>query len=264
MENSRLLECLAADYARIRAVVPGHLDEPVPTCPEWTVGDLTQHVGAVYLHKATTLRDGKQPTAWPPAGMNDEDPVELLDRAYAEMIAELTSRSPGDVSETWYPPDQTVGFWIRRMAQESVIHRIDAELGASAPVAPIPDDLAVDGIDELLKTFVVHNMIEWPEDLAEALAGSSGHTYMITADGATADAVSWFVQTSAAALSVEGGPGAPVPADAKADVTISGAPADVLRWTWNRETPAGDSPVIIAGDPDALAEFRRAVVLSTQ
>jgi hypothetical protein len=36
------------------------------------------------------------------------------------------------------------------MAQETVIHRADAELAAGAPVAVIPGDLAADGIDELL------------------------------------------------------------------------------------------------------------------
>jgi hypothetical protein len=30
-----------------------------------------------------------------------------------------------DPAGSWYTPDQTVGFWIRRMAQETVIHRID-------------------------------------------------------------------------------------------------------------------------------------------
>ena len=264
MQPSRFLQCLSADYERIRAVVPGHLDAPVPTCPDWTVRDLTQHVGAVYLHKATTLRDGKQPTDWPPPGINDEDPVELLDRAYAEMVEQLTSRNPEDPSETWYPPEQTVGFWIRRMAQESVIHRIDAELGVGVPVAAIPDDLAIDGIDELLKLFVAFNMVKWPEDLAEALDGSVGHACKITSGSSAADTVFWRVETSPATLTVLGGPTASPPAAATADVTVSGTPAAVLRWAWNRETPGQPSGVAIEGDLNALAEFRRCVVLSTQ
>ena len=43
------------------------------------------------------------------------------------------------------------------MAQETVIHRIDAELGDGAPFAPVPDDLAIDGIDELLRIFVAYS-----------------------------------------------------------------------------------------------------------
>ena len=176
MENSRLLECLQADYERIRGIVPGHLEDRVPSCPEWTVADLTQHVGAVYLHKSTTLREGKQPEEWPPAGMNDEEPVALLDRSYAEMLEGLTSRKPEEVSQTWYGPDQSVGFWVRRMAQETVVHRVDAELGVGVPVAPIPDDLAIDGVDELLKVFVSYSVGEWGEYFTEALADSPGRS----------------------------------------------------------------------------------------
>ena len=89
MENVRFLECLAADYERIRAVAPGNLDRQVPTCPEWTVADLLQHVGKVYLHKAAIMRDGAEPSPWPPPGLNDEEPVALLDRAYAELMEEF-------------------------------------------------------------------------------------------------------------------------------------------------------------------------------
>ena len=92
MDNSRFLECLAADYARIRAVVPGHLDPLVPSCPEWTVGNLVQHVGTTYLHKVATMRDGAFPSQWPPPELDDEEPVALLDRAYAELVEER----PGD------------------------------------------------------------------------------------------------------------------------------------------------------------------------
>jgi hypothetical protein len=33
MEYSRFLDCLAADFARLRAVVPADLEAPVPSCP---------------------------------------------------------------------------------------------------------------------------------------------------------------------------------------------------------------------------------------
>ena len=56
MERSRLLDCLAADFARLRAVVPTGPGAAVPTCPGWTVADLTRHVGEVYLHKTLAMR----------------------------------------------------------------------------------------------------------------------------------------------------------------------------------------------------------------
>ena len=64
---------------------------------------------------------------------------------HGELRAEFRAREPGAPAPTWFGPDQTVGFWIRRMAQETVIHRIDAELAAGLPVTPVPGDLAADG-----------------------------------------------------------------------------------------------------------------------
>jgi uncharacterized protein (TIGR03083 family) len=259
MENARFLECLAGDYGRIREISPGHLDSQVPTCPEWTVADLLRHLGAVYLHKSTTMQAGRRPQDWPPAGLNDEEPVALLERAYAELVREFGQRGPEEVSETFFEPDQSVGFWVRRMAQETVIHRIDAELAVGVPVAAIPDDLAVDGVDELLKVFVAYDVEKWGDDYTEVLGDSPGRSYAINTEG-----VSWVVGTSPGRFSVGGGPGMTVPSYVRTDVTVSGTPEALLRWVWNRQSPGEPSAVIIEGDPDALAEFRRCVVTATQ
>jgi hypothetical protein len=65
-------------------------------------------------------------------------------------------------------------------------------------------------------------------------------------------------------LTVEGSPGEKLADAATPDVTISGAPTDILRWAWNRETPGEPSPVRIEGNAGALAEFRACVVAATQ
>jgi uncharacterized protein (TIGR03083 family) len=259
MENSRYLECLESDFRRLRGIVPEHLDARVPTCPDWTVDDLTWHVGMVYLHKATAMREGAEPEPWPPEFDDSYPALELIDRAYGELVGEFAGRDAGEHTGTWYGPDQTVGFWIRRMAQETVIHRVDAELGAGEPVSAIPDDLAIDGIDELLRVFVAFSVSEWSDYFTEALAESPGRTVAIETDGA-----SWRVVTGPGTFTVEGGPGEAVAATAPADATVSGSPAGVLRWVWNRETPGEASAVTVVGDQDALAEFRRCVVIATQ
>ena len=265
MENSRYLECLEADYRRIREIVPGHLEERVPSCPEWSVDDLTWHVGMVYLHKATAMREGAEPENWPPDYDDDASAIELIDDAYRQLVGEFAKRDPAERSGTWYKPDQTVGFWIRRMAQETVIHRIDAELGTGEQVTPVSGDLAADGIDELLKIFVGYGVSEWADLFTEVLKDSPGRTCLITADGTTdGPSVSWLVRTSPGQFTVEGGPGERVDGTVTPDATVSGTPADVLRWAWNRETPGEPSRVTIGGDAGALAEFRRCVVIATQ
>jgi hypothetical protein len=146
-----------------------------------------------------------------------------------------------------------------------VIHRIDAELGAGAAITPVPDDLAVDGVDELLKVFVAYSVDNWGEYFTEVLADSPGRTYkVLSAASASSPGVTWWVRTSPGHFTVEGGPGealseAPIP-----DVTVSGTPADLLRWSWNRETPGEPSRVKVDGSQEALAEFGRCVVIATQ
>jgi uncharacterized protein (TIGR03083 family) len=259
MENSRFLQCLETDFRRLRDIVPAHLDARVPTCPDWTVDDLTWHVGMVYLHKARAIREGAEPEDWPPQFDDSYSALTLIDDAYADLIGEFAAHSPAEHTGTWYGPDQTVGFWIRRMAQETVVHRIDAELGCGTPVTAVPDDLAIDGIDELLKVFVAFSVRDWSDYFTEALAGSPGRSVAIETDGSA-----WRVAISPGEFIVEGGPGEKITATAPADVTISGSPTAVLRWAWNRETPGEPSAVAVAGNQDALAEFRRCVVIATQ
>jgi uncharacterized protein (TIGR03083 family) len=249
MENSRYLDCLAADFERLRAVAGTDPAAPVPSCPGWTVADLTRHVGEVYLHKTLAIRVGAEPAQWPPAELAAEAPIALLDRAYAALRGELESRAPSDPAGSWYGPDPTVGFWIRRMAQETVIHRVDAELGTGQPVAPIPDDLAIDGVDELLKIFVAYCVGEWASDFKEILDRSPGRTYALRTDGAA-----WRVRTGPGTFVVEDG-------DADhADVTVSGPPAALLRWVWHR-LPDG---VTVEGPADALTELNACITKATQ
>jgi uncharacterized protein (TIGR03083 family) len=251
MENKRLLECLDADFARLREVAAtADLTATVPSCPEWTMADLVRHVGTVYLHKVECMRRNAEPQPWPPEGVDGEEPLALLDRSFAALSAEFAAREPADEAHTWYGPDQTVGFWIRRMAQETVIHRVDAELGAGVPHAPIPDDLALDGIDELLVAFVEYGTKGWPDMFTGILGPADGRAIQVVADGAV-----WHVQPTPEGVNVR------VSDVESAEATVKGQPTDVLLWLWNR---AGDDVVERTGDGDLVTMLRRVLVESTQ
>lgn len=254
MEYSRFLDCLAADFARLREVAAVDLTAPVPTCPGWTAADLARHVGEVYVHKTRAMREGAEPENWPPEGLADEPPLALLDRSYAELVQEFAARRPEETTGTWYKPDQTVGFWIRRMAQETVVHRIDAEIATGQPLAEVPEDLAIDGVDELLKVFLAYSVDTWGSYFEDILASSPGWNFTVRAGGAA-----WRVRTAPGKVTVEDGAGA-----GPADVTVSGAPAAVLRWVWNREGASGDDGVVVDGPPEAVEELRRSIVVATQ
>jgi uncharacterized protein (TIGR03083 family) len=254
METSRYLDCLAADYNLLRdAASSAGLDRPVPSCPQWTAADLVTHVGHVYLHKATVMRDGKWPDPFPPEDL-PADPLAVIDLGYRELTAEFASRRADEPSLTWFGPEQTVGFWIRRMAQETVMHRMDAQLAVGVPVTPAPDDLAIDGVDEVLKRFLAYGSVEWPDEYATVrgghLATDAGKDTIVVAAGP----VSWTVRPAPASVSVaDGGDGA-----ARAEVS---AGSDLmLRWLWGR---AGDESVTVTGDPAWAAYLRRLLTAVT-
>ena len=227
MERSRLLQCLAADYMRLREVAGTGLKAQVPSCPGWTVSDLVRHVGQVYLHKATVMHTGAWPDPWPPSETATEDPIALLDRAYGALTHAFSRRGDTDRALTWHDPDQTVKFWIRRMAQESVIHRVDAELAHDVDSAPIPDDLAVDGIDEVLQVMVGFGSHAWHEELTDVLATAKGRTIRVQVAPASAVATSSAPSTSSpsAPASTSAGSSSSAPAGAASSTSVPAPPS---------------------------------------
>ena len=230
---------------------------PVPSCPEWTVDDLVRHVAEVYLNKIEYMRTLREPENWPP-DLSGEATLDLLDRSYAGLTAELAARKPDEPSLTWYGPEQTVGFWIRRMAQETVIHRVDAELAVGEPIAEIPEDLALDGVDEVLECFLRYASVTWTEYLKDSLpatvlppvlvrAGEREWLVRLTPDGVELgppgpDASS-AATVSGATVSAATVSGATVSA-----ATVSAAPAPMLLWLWRR----ADEGVTRSGDPELV------------
>jgi uncharacterized protein (TIGR03083 family) len=246
VDEQRFLECLEADYTRLREVVPDALDEPVPSCPGWTGGDLVRHVTEVYLHKTETMRQGVWPAPWPPSLPGA--PMAVLDDAYRQLVGELTARKPSDTALTWYEPDQTVGFWYRRMAQETVIHRVDAELAAGLPIAPISADLAADGIDEVLVAFLAYETRTWPDDFPHLTGGDL--SVLVGVGDAR-----WLVRLDKGALTVDTDPAG------QGASQVSGDPSAVLRWLWRR---ADDSAVHIDGDLAGVERLRALMAEATQ
>ena len=145
------------------------------------------------------------------------------------------------------------------MAQETVIHRIDAELAAGLPVTPVPADLAVDGVDEVLKRMLAYGSVAWPEEFAEMegehLAGEGGQDTITVAAGQTA----WTVRPSPRQVVVEDG-ATGQPGD-HSRVLVEGGPGDLLRWLWGR---AGDDAVRLTGDPAWAGYLRRMLVAVTR
>jgi uncharacterized protein (TIGR03083 family) len=239
------LSALEADYRRLAEVTSGDQGMKVPTCPEWTIADLVNHIAHVYLHKVQCMRLNAFPKPWPPEPTG-ETPSQMLERGYAELSAEFAQRPAESAAATWFDPDQTVGFWRRRMAQETVIHRIDAELAAGVPSEPIRADLALDGIDEILKIVLAWSSGQWIDEFTDTLSKGDGSVLIIGR---------WLVSWNSSSISVsdEG--------IESGDAAVNGSADAVLRWLWRR---ADDSAVQLTGDLAKVAQMQELLRVATQ
>ena len=224
------LELLDADHARIAGLAAPHAAAPVPTCPGWSMHDLLRHLAAVYQRSAQIVRTGQEaPRREPEAG----DAGPLFAAAYGELRAALADGDPVAPCWTWSPDDRTVSFWARRMAHETAVHRVDAEL-AAGEVTSVPVRASVDGLSEILDLWI-------PQRAAQR--GGAVYEPVLVRTGEHA----WRVSLDADALRAEPGPG-------PAATTVSGEPSELFLFLWGRR-PA--EAVRIDGDPAAVHELRR-------
>ena len=242
IDYATYVEHVRQDGGLLAAAASGNLSIEVPSCPGWTVRDLVSHVAEVYEHKIACTALGRAPDPWPPEWPVNRDPIEWLADAHGRLLEMFEGSSPTTPSATWWPPDQTVGFWARRMAHETAVHRIDAQSASGTP-APVNAELAVDGVDEILIIMLAGDWSDEPNDVA------TGQRLAISTGGR-----SWHVTLKRESVSVtEHGEAG--------DATIGGEPSDVLLWLWGRSP---DERVEQSGDEGALRLLRSRLVLATQ
>jgi uncharacterized protein (TIGR03083 family) len=208
------------------------------------VREVLVHTGAVYSHKVACMRLGRRPDddEWKQEPGEDEEPVTWFRTRLDELVTELEERGPDSPAYTWYDPQQTVGFWYRRMAQETAVHRVDVESAYDA-ISPVDDDLAVDGIDEVLDWFLTYQA----EDVGPDGPGRG------TVAVRTGDHI-WRTTLNAddIELSRQPGPSAAV---------VTGEPSELLLWLWGRRP---DVAVRAEGDADLVSAFRERLRVVTQ
>jgi uncharacterized protein (TIGR03083 family) len=123
---------------------------PVPSCPRWTVHDLSEHLGTIHRWAEHLVRV-EAPTRVPSHDMGLElAPVNpaWLRRGGTTLVATLRASNPDAPMWAW-GADQHVRFWSRRQVHETMMHRIDLELAAGT-VPFVEPVVASDAIDEFL------------------------------------------------------------------------------------------------------------------
>ena len=227
-----------ADAARLG------LDAPSPSCPGWSVATLVKHTGLVHQWVAHMVETGATERADFEALPRAPADNELVDwfAAGAARLAGTLEAAPDDAAVWNWSVDRprTVGFWRRRMAHETAVHRWDVEL-AHGRARPVDAELAADGIDELLGTYL-------PADVDEK--AGSGVTLGGTLHLHTTDTPGeWLVAVDDDRVEL-------LREHGKGDAAVRGPASDVLLFLWKR-VPA--SAVEVLGDGAVVERWAQVV-----
>jgi uncharacterized protein (TIGR03083 family) len=235
---------------QFREVLKGaDLSVIVPTCPDWTLAQLVRHVGGNLRAAETAVRTGTpvvEPGKLPEVrGPADDDPAALDDwlaEGAERYAATLRQADPGATSQIW-TVRRPNGFWVRRAANDLVVHRADAAgtVGADYGVAP---EVAADVIDELLALFSDPEIAAASPRAAELRGPGSIHLH--ATDTGAGLAAEWLIELGTDGFTWRRG-------HEKASVALRGPLTDVM-LVFYRRLPADSGRVEVLGDA-ALLDF---------
>ncbi|MFB7057556.1 maleylpyruvate isomerase family mycothiol-dependent enzyme [Streptomyces vinaceus] len=253
MNPAQHTAAVAAEAAGFVATVKAaDLSAPVPTCPGWTLADLTRHVGSVHRWFTELLRRGVQqpPTSRDVDLRLPEEPAGLPDwlAVSAAEAAEVFAATDLDAPMWAWGVDQHARFWVRRMLFETLVHRADAELALG--ISPhIDRALAVDGIDEFLTNLPFAS--SFAPQTAELRAPDRSIRFTCTDGGGDGDGDGdWLIglrPDGFALVTDEAG-------SRTADATVRGTAEDLLLLLYGRLDRRSDSFDLL-GDQDLLTHW---------
>jgi uncharacterized protein (TIGR03083 family) len=228
---------LRADGERMAVAARRDLDAHVPTCPDWNVAKLVIHTGQHHRWVADAVRGGGETPAAPgKPGLRGDELIEWFRNGWSDL-ADLLDESADDTPAWSWSGDNRVGFWRRRTALETLVHRWDAE-NATGKGSRLDAELATDGIDELLFVMLASG--------DSTYTGMSGRVRMTALDASG----SWT-------LDLDDGTKPTVRRDADngavgKKVTLSAGASDLLLFAWGR---LGPEALNVEGDRDLFDAF---------
>ncbi|WP_030566993.1 maleylpyruvate isomerase family mycothiol-dependent enzyme [Streptomyces aureocirculatus] len=244
---------VAAQLGLFRETLVGaDLTATVPTCPDWTLGELARHTGGAVRWVEAHVRTRATrhvPEADVPGfvGPGDDDPAGL-DAWLAEtadLIDAALRGASGDTAVWTWGAEHTAEFWARRMTHEVAVHRADAAIAAGVEYVVDPE-VAVDAIDEWLEIvrYVQRNGLA---DKAGELRGGGRSIHLHAVDagaaGAAVDA-EWVVELAEEGVVWRRG-------HEKADVALRGPLTEVL-LAFYRRRGLDSGRVEVLGDRELL------------
>ncbi|CAM3557648.1 maleylpyruvate isomerase family mycothiol-dependent enzyme [Kibdelosporangium persicum] len=252
-DQARLLDVLEIEATVLAETVDGAREDlRIPNCPGLTVGETARHVGSVYRMALEWMRTGDAPETWQRQPGPFQSSRDYVISGVRELVDELARHDPAEPCSTWWAADSTYGFWRRRMAHETVVHRMDVQAALDRPVGEIADDLAVDGVDEVLTLWFGHRLT------VQGVVGARDGTVAVRTGGRA-----WLVRVTTGGVGAWRVPGSDIDrADiGRIDAEVTGPPANVYRYLWGR---LGERAVTREGDFDAINQMWALMRLATR
>jgi uncharacterized protein (TIGR03083 family) len=238
VEHSEYCDALAVEIDRFATVYEGANEATmVPSCPEWSVHDLAEHLGHVHRWAEHLVR--VRATARVPSAEMDfaRGPVDAAwIRSGGELLL-VTMREGNPEEPMWaWGVDQNLGFWSRRQLHETFVHRLDLELAVGR--TPVVDPLvASDAVDEFLVN--LESAGDFSPDVRELRGGNELIRISMTDVAGT-----WTIQLLESGFRLVDDTESP-------DVELSGSAKDVLMVLMRRQAIA-DVSVAVKGDRTLL------------
>ena len=190
----RLIDERSAAFCAAVSSAPS-LDAQVPSCPEWTLFDLVEHLGEGRRSWAATVAAGpdaagKSAGDGAPAPRDREALLVWMAESTQQLVDALHDAGPDRGVWMWWGDSQsppTSGAVARHQVQQMAVHTYDAQLTADA-AEPLPEEAALDGVEEFLFTCCATTSA-WPHQPAvvdyHATEGRSWRVWL-SAEGARA------------------------------------------------------------------------------
>jgi uncharacterized protein (TIGR03083 family) len=239
LSKSQYVDAVRSEGAAISAACGADLDLAVPSCEGWDLADLAAHVGRVYTSVAMHIERRATemiPRDEVPAPPTNDAMMAWFDECHQRVVAALADIEPDEPIWTW-AANSTGGFYHRRMAQETLMHRWDAE-NSHGGVGPIDGDLAADGVSELYESVVNFATRNWEKPVPEG----SLHLHRTDGEG------EWLLDSSddVVVLTYE---------HAKGDAAVRATGADLLLLGWERIDLDGSAAEVFGDRAVAEAWF---------
>jgi uncharacterized protein (TIGR03083 family) len=242
MDTSAYLNAVVAQTSTFADWVDGKdATAPVPTCPEWTLAELVDHVGATQRMVAMLVNERMTDPSgafagYVPAPADSAQWGAWLNGTAAE--AKQAFESAAEDAPVWDPNGGTAGvpFWSRRLFGEACVHRADAAAALGTPYELAPES-AVEAVEDWLDTMTSRTYWERRAGFAEAMRGD-GQTLHFHATDAPGE---WVARREADQVVLER-------THIKADVAVRGPAADLL-LVLSRRRPLDAAPALeVHGD----------------